>query len=187
MDHGQGHEHWKAAGRRGAGAGSGAATPGPRALSSARKTAAVLRLLQGEDLEQVSRLLGVRAATLTGWRDAFVAAGEAALTINPPATGEDLEGDRLKARLGAALIERDLLEEKIAILEANSPFGPPQAQAMSRAVSRGQRQAVWPGGSLPGLAARPIRGLSPPGRRRGPTHYHQRGGADQQARCPTTL
>jgi transposase len=40
-----------------------------------------------------------------------------------PATGEDLEGDRLKARLGAALIERDLLEEKIAILEANRPLG----------------------------------------------------------------
>ena len=38
-------------------------------------------LLQGEDLEQVSRSLGVTAATLIGWRDAFVAAGEAALTI----------------------------------------------------------------------------------------------------------
>ena len=75
-----------------------------------------------EDLEQVSRSLGVTAATLTGWRDAFVAAGEAALTTKP-ATGEDLESDRLKARLGAALIERDLLEEKIAILEANRPLG----------------------------------------------------------------
>ena len=56
-----------------------------------------------------------------GWRDAFLAAGEAALTTKP-ATGEDLESDRLKARLGAALIERDLLEEKIAILEANRPL-----------------------------------------------------------------
>jgi transposase len=64
----------------------------------------------------------VTAATLIGWRDAFLAAGEAALTIKP-ATGEDLEGDRLKARLGAALIERELLEEKIAILEANRPLG----------------------------------------------------------------
>lgn len=64
----------------------------------------------------------VTAATLIGWRDAFLAAGEAALTTKP-ATGEDLEGDRLKARLGAALIERDLLEEKIAILEANRPLG----------------------------------------------------------------
>ena len=90
-------------------------------MSRQRKTAAVLRLLRGEDLDQVSRSLGVTAATLTGWRDAFVAAGEAVLTTKP-ATGEDLESDRLKARLGAALIERDLLEEKIAILEANRPL-----------------------------------------------------------------
>ena len=113
-------------GRRPGGAerpqGSGASAPvrGGR-MSRQRKTASVLRLLQGEDLEQVSRSLGVTAATLIGWRDAFVAAGEAALTIKP-ATGEDLEGARLKARLGAALIERDLLEEKIAILEANRPL-----------------------------------------------------------------
>jgi hypothetical protein len=40
----------------------------------------VLRLLRGEDLETVSRSLGVTAATLTTWRDAFLAAGEAALT-----------------------------------------------------------------------------------------------------------
>jgi transposase len=38
------------------------------------------------------------------------------------ATGEELEGERLKARLGAALIERDLLNEKIAILESARPF-----------------------------------------------------------------
>jgi transposase len=72
--------------------------------------------------EQVSRSLGVTAATLTSWRDAFLAAGEAVLRTKP-ATGEDLESDRLKARLGAALIERDLLEEKIAILEANRRLG----------------------------------------------------------------
>ena len=90
-------------------------------MSRGRKTAAVLRLLRGEDLETVSRGLGVTAARLTGWRDAFLAAGEAALTTRP-GTGEELESDRLKARLGAALIERDLLNEKIAILEANRPL-----------------------------------------------------------------
>ena len=90
-------------------------------MSRQRKTAAVLRLLRGEDLETVSRQLGVTAATLTGWHDTFVAAGEAALTTRA-VTGEELESDRLKARLGAALIERDLLNEKIAILEAGRPF-----------------------------------------------------------------
>ena len=90
-------------------------------MSRQRKSAAVLRLLRGEDLETVSRELGVTAATLTGWRDAFLAAGEAALTTRV-ATGEELESERLKAKLGAALIERDLLNEKIALLEAGRPF-----------------------------------------------------------------
>ena len=44
---------------------------------SARRTP-LLRLLRGEDLETVSRGLGVTAATLTQWRDAFLAAGELA-------------------------------------------------------------------------------------------------------------
>ena len=81
----------------------------------------VLRLLRGEDLETVSRELGVTAATLSGWRDAFLAGGEAALATRA-ATGEELESERLKAKLGAALIERDLLNEKIALLEAGRPF-----------------------------------------------------------------
>ena len=90
-------------------------------MSRQRKSAAVLRLLRGEDLETVSRELGVTAATLSGWREAFLAGGEAALTRRA-ATGEELESERLKAKLGAALIERDLLNEKIALLEAGRPF-----------------------------------------------------------------
>src|SRR3954451_5521608 len=90
-------------------------------MSRQRKTAAALRLLRGGDLETVSRELGVTAATLSGWHDAFLAGGEAALTTRA-VTGEELESERLKAKLGAALIERDLLNEKIAILEAGRPF-----------------------------------------------------------------
>jgi transposase len=90
-------------------------------MSRQRKTAAVLRLLRGEDLEMVSRGLGVTAATLSEWRDAFLGAGEAALTTRP-GNCEELESDRLKARLGQALIERDLLVEKIAVLEAGRPL-----------------------------------------------------------------
>src|SRR5215217_5194476 len=101
---------------------TGAAGPGRGGrMSRQRKRDAVLRLLRGEDLEMVSRSLGVTAATLSGWREAFLAAGEAALTMKP-ASGEELESDRLKAKLGAALIERDLLHEKIALLEANRPL-----------------------------------------------------------------
>ena len=90
-------------------------------MSRQRKTAAVLRLLLGEALETVSREPGVTAAMLTGWHGAFLAAGEAALATRS-GIGEELESNRLKARLGAALIERDLLNEKIALLEAGRPF-----------------------------------------------------------------
>ena len=101
---------------------SGAAAPGRGGrMSRQRKTAAVLRLLRGEDLETVSRGLGVTAATLTAWRDAFLAAGEAALTTRP-GSGEELESERLRARLGQALIERDLLAEKVVVLEAGRPL-----------------------------------------------------------------
>lgn len=101
---------------------SGAAAPGRGGrMSRQRKTSAVLRLLRGEDLETVSRSLGVTAATLTTWRDAFLLAGEAALATRPE-SGEALENDRLKAKLGEVMIERDLLHEKIAILEAGRPL-----------------------------------------------------------------
>jgi len=91
---------------------SGHAAPGRGGrMSRQRKTAAVLRLLRGEDLETVSRSLGVTAATLTGWRDAFLSAGEVALASRPE-SGEALENDRLKAKLGEVMMERDLLDTR---------------------------------------------------------------------------
>ena len=90
-------------------------------MSRQRKLAAVLRLLRGEDLETVSRALGVTAATLSGWRDAFLTAGETALATRL-GTGEELAAERLKAKLGDTLIERDLLREKISLLEAGRPL-----------------------------------------------------------------
>ncbi len=100
---------------------TGAAGPGRGGrMSRRRKRDAVLRLLRGEDLETVSRALGVTAATLSGWRDAFLAAGEASLSARP-ADGAEPESGRLKARLGEMLLERELLEAKIAALEARGP------------------------------------------------------------------
>ena len=101
---------------------TGAAGPGRGGrMSRRRKRDAVLRLLRGEDLEAVSRALGVTAATLSGWRDSFLAAGEASLTSRP-ADGGELESERLKARLGEMLLERELLEAKIAALEGGRPL-----------------------------------------------------------------
>ena len=47
-------------------------------LSARRKRETVLRLLRGEDLESVSRELGITAARGAQWRDQFLAAGHLA-------------------------------------------------------------------------------------------------------------
>jgi transposase-like protein len=98
-------------------------------MSRQRKRDAVLRLLRGEDLETISRALGVTAATLSGWRDAFLAGGEASLATRWT-DGEAFENERLKAKLGEMLLERELLEAKIAALEARGPG--PLARRRSR-------------------------------------------------------
>ena len=90
-------------------------------MSRQRKRDAVLRLLRGEDLEILSRALGVTAATLSGWQDTFVAAGEASLATRST-DGEALETERLKAKLGEMLLERELLEAKVAALEGGRPL-----------------------------------------------------------------
>ncbi len=90
-------------------------------MSRQRKCQAVLRLLRGGDLETLSRALGVTAATLSGWRDTFLSAGEASLVTRPADAGE-LESDRLKARLGEMLLERELLEARVAALEGGRPL-----------------------------------------------------------------
>ena len=103
-------------------AGGDGPTPEPgRRMSARRKQEAVLRLLRGEDLETVSRSLGVTAATLTAWRDSFLAGGEAALAARPT-DGETLESERLKARLGEMLLQHELLEQKITSLEGGRPL-----------------------------------------------------------------
>ena len=52
-------------------------------FSSRRKTEAVLRLLRGEELDALSRELGVTAATLAQWRERFLVGGQASLRSRP--------------------------------------------------------------------------------------------------------
>jgi poly(ADP-ribose) glycohydrolase ARH3 len=52
-------------------------------FSARRKTEAVVRLLRGEDLDALSRELGVTAATLSSWRQAFLDGGAAAMKSRP--------------------------------------------------------------------------------------------------------
>lgn len=96
-------------------------------MSRPRKREAVLRLLRGEDLELVSRSLGITAATLSGWRDDFLNAGEAALA-SKPADGKELENQRLKTKLGELMLERERLAEKIAALEVHRPLARPRSR-----------------------------------------------------------
>jgi transposase len=102
-------------------------------MSAKRKQSAVLRLLRGDDLELVSRELGVTAAELSAWRDAFLTAGEASLTEvrhgeavtcapKRPADGRDVEIGRLKAKVGDLTMANELLEVKIEHLERGRPL-----------------------------------------------------------------
>src|SRR3954464_5026357 len=103
-------------------AGGGGSTPERRGrMSARRKQDAVLRLLRGEDLELVSRELGVTAAELSGWRDQFLAAGEASLKSRP-ADARDAEIGRLQAKVGELTMTAELLEAKIERLEVLRPL-----------------------------------------------------------------
>ena len=89
-------------------------------FSSRRKTAAVLRLLRGEDLEFVSRQLGVTAATLSSWRDDFLAGGQAALKSRPTDERDD-EIARLRAKVGELSMDNELLLQRC---RTEHPFAP---------------------------------------------------------------
>jgi hypothetical protein len=101
--------------------GGGPAPTRRRRMSAGRKREAVLRLLRGEDLELVSRELGVTAAELSGWRDAFLAAGEASLKSRP-ADARDSEIGRLKEKVGELTMANELLGAKIGRLETSRPL-----------------------------------------------------------------
>ena len=89
--------------------------------SAKRKTAAVLRLLRGEDLETLSRELGVTAATLSGWRQQFLAGGEAHLKARETEVADE-QTQRLKSLVADLSMSNELLREKIHHLEASRPL-----------------------------------------------------------------
>ena len=89
-------------------------------FSARRKTETVLRLLRGEDLELLSRELGVTAATLSAWRDDFLAGGQAALKSRP-ADERDDEIARLRAKVGELTMDNELLLQRC---RADRPFAP---------------------------------------------------------------
>ena len=99
------------------------AAPGrERRMTAGRKREAVLRLLRGEPLELVARELAVTAADLSGWRDAFLDGGSASLKSRPR-DARDETIDRLRTKVGELTMDTELLQTKIARLEAGgAPF-----------------------------------------------------------------
>lgn len=115
---------------RGAPEGARRATGGaPHAVrggrfSAQRKSEAVQRLLRGEDLDTVSRELGVTAATLSVWREDFLRAGVRALKTTGESEDRSADLQRLKAKIGEQAMEIELLYERCHALEAQRPLAP---------------------------------------------------------------
>lgn len=92
-------------------------------MTAARKREAVLRVLRGEPLEIVARELSVTAAELSGWRDAFVEAGETSLKTRAR-DDRDERIERLQSKLGEVLMDNELLCTKVERLEGGGPLAP---------------------------------------------------------------
>ena len=95
-------------------------------FSAGRKREVVMRLLRGEDLESVSRAVGITAARAAHWRAQFLAAGQAGLKSRAT-DARDEDHRRLQAKIGELLMETELLYAKVDQLEGlcqvNSPRG----------------------------------------------------------------
>lgn len=89
--------------------------------SAKRKVSVILELLRGADLESTSRKHRVTAATLSAWRDRFLAGGEANLKTRETDT-DDEEKRRLKSVVASVSVDNELLREKIARLESGRPL-----------------------------------------------------------------
>ena len=90
-------------------------------FSAKRKTEPVLRLLRGEDLDTLSRELGVIASTLSSWRDSFLDGGTAAMKSRPADDRDELVA-RLQAKVGQLTMDNELLGRKCQHLEGGRPF-----------------------------------------------------------------
>jgi hypothetical protein len=82
--------------------------------------AVCLELLRGEDLESLSRKYAVTAATLTAWRESFLAGGEASLKVREDDVVDE-QGRRMKSVIAELAMNNELLRERIQQLENANP------------------------------------------------------------------
>jgi hypothetical protein len=90
-------------------------------FSSRKKSEAVLRLLRGEELDALSRELGVTAATLSSWREAFLAAGQSSLKSRETNAEQD-ELRRLKEALVDQIMRNEVLREGLRLHGERDPL-----------------------------------------------------------------
>jgi len=97
-------------------------------FSAKRKREAVLRRLRGEDLDLVSREMGVRGATLATWRESFLEGGLGALRSK----ASDERDERIKVlerKLGQVVMENELLNHNVDCMEAGLPLARRRSRA----------------------------------------------------------
>ena len=132
-------------------------------LSVGRKREVVRRLWRGEDLESVSRELGITAARASQGRARCLAAGQASLKSRAPdARNED--DRRRQATIGELLMENEVLYAKVDQLEAGGPW---RRAALWSGGGRGDEgrpldlhaSGVRPAADLPGVALRSLQRL----------------------------
>jgi len=106
--------------RRATGEAPGTGRRGQGRWSARRKVTVVLELLRGEDLENLSRKYAVTAATLSAWRDSFLAGGEAGLKAREEEPVDE-NGQRMKSVIAELAMTVELQRERIHRLETANP------------------------------------------------------------------
>lgn len=91
--------------------------------SSGRKVDVVLRILRGEDLDALSRELGVTTTKLAQWRDDFLATGQHGMQVRDPDQHGNFIQD-LKTKVGDQTMTIELLRRRVGQLEDDLRFQP---------------------------------------------------------------
>ena len=81
--------------------------------TQARKTAVVLELLRGGDATELARTYGLSQVELFGWRDRFLAAGQAAMNARRPRAelAQEQRVRTLERKVGQLTLENELLKK----------------------------------------------------------------------------
>src|SRR5918911_3540733 len=92
--------------------------------SAGKKTDAVLRLLRGESLEELSRQLKVEAHRLAAWRDDFLAAGKQGLKgQRPDRSPDDRALKQAERKIGQLTMENEILRAAAETRGGPDPAG----------------------------------------------------------------